>query len=152
MKARLRSVILLILAVPALMVLGTPRSAPAKSGCSNATLTGDYGIRATGMVMSGPSAGPIGIVGVITFDGDGQFTASLTQRVNGATGPTTLSKVPYAGTYTVSPDCTVEDVWHNLSNGTSSTHESAIVDHGRGFFTINTSAGPPIVTSEARKQ
>jgi len=51
--------ILLTLAVPMLMVLG----------CSNAVLKGDYGIHLTGMAMSGPFAGPIALVGVISFDG-----------------------------------------------------------------------------------
>jgi len=152
MRVKIISVTLLTVGVSTLMVLGSPRNVRAKSGCSNATLQGSYGIHATGTALSGPSAGPIGIVGVITYDGQGQLSATLTQRVNGAGGPTTLSNVPYIGNYSVNPDCTVEDIWHNLSNGTSSVHESAIVDHGRGYFIINTTAGPTVVTGEARKQ
>jgi hypothetical protein len=152
MRTKITFATLMTVCVSALMVLGTSRSVRAKNGCSNATLQGSYGIQATGTALSGPTAGPIGIVGVISYDGQGQLTATLTQRVNSAAGPTTLSKIPYVGNYSVNPDCTVDDVWHNLSNGTSSVHESAIVDHGMGFFIINTTAGPTVVTGQARKQ
>jgi hypothetical protein len=151
MKARIVPVTVLVLSVSLLIVLATPRNAPAKSGCTNASLQGSYGIRATGNALSGPTAGPIAIVGVITFDGMGQLMATLTQRVNSAGGPTT-STFPITGTYTVNADCTVEDIWHNLSTGGSSVHESAIVDHGRGFFIINTTMGPTVLSGEARKQ
>ena len=152
MKSRLIVPAISTIAVAALLVHGGAAKTRAKNGCSNATLEGTYGLRSTGTVASGPTAGPIGIVGIISYDGAGQLTATLTQRVSGASGPTTLEKVPYVGTYSVGPDCSVDDVWHNLSNGTSSAHESAIVDHGNGFFIIGTSAGPSIVTGEARKQ
>src|SRR5206468_4866292 len=105
---------------------GAAKSRP-KNDCSNATLQGTYGLHSTGTVASGPLAGPIAIVGIISYHGFGQLTATLTQRVSGASGPTTLEHVPYVGTYSVNPDCSVDDVWNNLSNGTSSIHESAIV-------------------------
>ena len=149
--------ILLALSIAGLLVLGNVATVRAKSGCSDATLQGSYGIRATGNILpipGGPPATPVAIVGVITFDGMGQLTAELTQRLipAGATTPTSLIKVPYIGNYSVNADCSVEDVWHNLSNGTSSIHESVIVDHGRGFFIINTTTGPSVVSGEARKQ
>src|SRR5262249_55228389 len=50
-------------------------------------------------------------------------------RLNTAAGPTTQVKVPYAGTYSVNPDCTVEDIWVNQLNGGFNTHESILVDH-----------------------
>jgi hypothetical protein len=153
MKKKIASTTTLALSIAVLIALGTARMAPAKSGCSNATLHGSYGIDATGTFTAGPNAGPAAFVGVLTFNGIGQLTLSLTQRLNSATGPITLSKVPYIGDYSVNPDCTVEDVWHNLSNGTSSTHESIIVDNGRGFFILNTTTGAPnVVSGVGRKQ
>ena len=141
-----------IVSTVVLVALGFPRSAPAKSGCSSATLRGRYGIEAAGTVASGPLAGPIAIVGVLTYDGIGAISGNLTQRVTTATGPITLSKVPYAGTYIVNADCTVEDSITNLSNGTSSTHETIIVDGGRGFVILNTTTGPTVVIGRGRKQ
>ena len=153
MKKKLASSVLLVLSLVVLMVLGAPSKIPAKSGCSNASLQGSYGIHATGMNTGGPLAGPLAIVGIITFDGNGLLTLSLTQRLNSASGPMTLFKVPFNGTYIVNPDCTVEDVWNNLSNGTSSTHESIIVDKGQGLFILNTTAGAlKVVSAVARKQ
>jgi hypothetical protein len=149
MNKRMVSMTLLTVATAGLINLGTARRAPATSGCSNATLHGSYGLRATGNVLSGPAAGPVANVGVVHYDGIGQLTASLTQRVNGAAGPTTVS-TQFIGTYSVNPDCTVEDVWQNVANGGTSTHLSAITDHGRGFFLIATS-GSGVVTAEARK-
>ena len=137
---------------PVLVLLGTTRSAPAKNGCSNATLRGSYGIEATGTVLSGPLAGPIAIAGVLTYDGIEQVSGNLTQRVTTSTGPTTLTKVPFAGTYLVNPDCTVDDTLMNLSNGTSSTHESVVDSNGNGFVILNTSAGPSVVIGRGRKQ
>jgi hypothetical protein len=153
MKAKLVSMTLIAIAIAVAIVLATPRRAPAKNGCANASLQGSYGIHATGASTGGPNVGPVAIVGVITFDGMGQLTLTLTQRVNTATGPITLANVPFVGTYMVKPDCTVEDVWHNLSNGTSSTHESIIVDNGRGLFILNTTmGGSSILSAVARKQ
>jgi len=147
------SMALLSLSTAFLIVLATPWKAPAKSGCSNASLQGSYGIHATGTLTGGPNAGPAAFVGVIAFDGMGQLTLSLTQRLNSVSGPITLAKVPLVGTYAVNADCTAEDVWHNLSNGTSSVHELIVVDNGRGFFILNTTVGGPnVVSGVGRKQ
>ena len=144
---------LLVFAFAVVIVLGTVQRAPAQNrhGCSDATLRGTFAIRATGDVLSGPSVGPIALVGEFTFDGRGQLHGILTQRINSDSGPMTLFKVPYTGNYTVNPDCTVEDTWFNLSNGTSSTHESTIFDNGNGFVIINTTVGPTVVSGEAHK-
>jgi hypothetical protein len=149
MTKRIVSTTLLALTTAGLVVVGTARRAPANSGCSNATLHGSYGIRATGTILSGPATGPTALVGIVDYDGDGQLVASLTQRVSGAAGPATVSN-QFTGTYSVNPDCSVDDVWQNVATGGTATHKSAITDHGRGFFLIATS-GTGIVTAEARK-
>jgi hypothetical protein len=154
MKRKTAAVVsLLTLLVAVLMILGTAKKAPAQKhhGCSDATLRGSYAIHATGNVLSGPSTGPIAIVGEFTYDGSGQLVGQLSQRVNSDSGPMTLFKVPYNGTYIVNSDCTVEDTWFNLSNGTSSIHESTIVDKGEGFVILNTTTGPTVVSGEGRK-
>jgi hypothetical protein len=153
MKKALGLSLSLVVVIAGVLVVGKVAPVRAKSGCTNASLQGSYGIHATGTFTAGPNAGPAAFVGVLTFDGLGQLTLSLTQRLSSATGPITLTKVPFVGTYSVSADCTVEDVWHNMLNGTSSTHESIIIDNGRGFFILNTSTGAPnVVSGVGRKQ
>jgi type IV secretory pathway VirB2 component (pilin) len=75
MKRKIASTTLLAASIAVLAILGTARTVPAKSGCSNATLKGSYGLHATGTFLSGPAAGPLAIVGILTFDGAGQLTS-----------------------------------------------------------------------------
>jgi hypothetical protein len=158
MNRRTVSMTLLVVSVAMLMVLVTFGHARATKGCSNASLQGSYGIHLTGGAGAGPIAvGPpwpsIAFVGVLTFDGEGQFVGNLTLRLNTPSGPITQSKVPYTGTYTVNPDCTAEDTLTNMLTGGSNTHELILVDNGRGFYILVTTAGaPPIVSGEGRKQ
>lgn len=134
------------------MVAGTPRSAPAVSGCSNASLRGSYAVHATGHLLSGPQTGPIAFIGAFTYDGFGQLRGTLTIRTNSASGATTASRVPYTGTYSVNADCSFEETWTNLLNGTSSIHDGEVFDHGRGFFFVNITPGQPTVVSGVGKK
>ena len=143
MKLRITFSILAILLLGLFISLGTIHKvrAGAKSGCTNASLQGSYGIHATGTTP----AGPLAIVGLISYDGAGDLTGTLFIR---RTGSTTTEVVPLAGgTYTVHSDCTVSDTFGN------GQHTSVLVDHGRGYVILNTTEGAPVVISgEARKQ
>jgi len=141
MKLRITLSILAMLLIGISISLGTVRKVPAKSGCTNASLRGSYGIHATGTTPGGPLA----IVGVISYDGAGGLTGTLFVR---RTGSTTTEVVPLAGgTYTIHPDCTVSDTFGNAQ------HTSVIVDNGRGYVILNTTEGAPVVISgDARKQ
>ena len=71
-----------------------------------------------------------------------------------ATGTgTNIGPVEFPGTYSVSPDCTVTDTWGPPIN---STHVSAIVDQGKGYFIMNVSPSTPAADTlnngEARRQ
>jgi hypothetical protein len=152
MSRKIASMGLLTLVITMLMVLGGARRVPADNGCSNATLQGSYGVSATGTITAGPSAGPIAVVAVITYDGHGEFTLNQTQRLLVAGVATTL-KVPFTGTYSVNADCTFSAVMTNALNGTISTSDGVIVDHGHGFFAVNTTAGAPnVISAMGRKQ
>jgi hypothetical protein len=138
------SILVVFLIGLTIIMVGSVRKVPAKpakSGCSNASLRGSYGLHATGTTPGGPLA----IVGVISYDGTGGLTGTLFVR---RTGSTSTEVVPLAGgTYTVNPDCTVSDTFGN------SQHESVIVDGGRGYVILNTTEGAPVVISgDARKQ
>jgi hypothetical protein len=130
----------------ALVALAVPMGVKAADDgkCSNASLHGSYGLRATGTLSGGL---PFAAVGRFTFDGKGNLAASLFVRVNGNNVPLTIK-----GTYSVSPDCTVSDVW-NASNGGVSTHESVIVDEGKGYVILNTTLGDgSTISGDAKKQ
>jgi len=101
----------------AVVVLGALASLPVKdtvwkhavhasSGCSLATLTGNYGFTQTGFFNfpegGGGGYAPSADVGVATFDGAGSFVAKFSDSTNGKI--TTGLSAP--GTYTVNPDCT----------------------------------------------
>jgi len=135
-----------------LVVLASTRRAPADDGCTNAALRGPYAIEASGTLASGPLAGPTALVGVFSYDGFGQVSGRITQRVTTATGPTTLTNVPIAGTYTVNADCSAQDSLTNLSNGSISVHEYSIADNGRRFNILNTTAGPTVVLGTGIRQ
>lgn len=109
MKRTLR--LLLPLAVFAsLLVLGPMSkhnqfSVHAQSGCSNATLSGNYAFLAPGFIIPRGKANevPFAAEGVVAFDGDGNVSSSGFTAVSGGVIFTPQSGT---GTYTVNPDCT----------------------------------------------
>jgi len=134
----------LISTAVALLVLVLPTGAKAEDGnCSNATLHGSYGLHATGKVMGG---GDFAAVGRFTFDGKGGLAGKLFVRVGGNNVSVTIT-----GTYSVSSDCTVSDVWN--ASGSISTHESVIVDEGKEYFIVNNTSGDgSVISGEAKRQ
>ncbi len=137
MKNKISFTILLVLLVSLFIVLVTVRNVPAKSGCSNASLKGSYGLHATG--IDEPGDVPFAAVGIFTFDGAWNLTGNVFFRTPGST----IHAFP-VGTYTVHSDCTVSDTFGG------NTHESVIVDGGRGYLIVNTQEG--VISGEAHKQ
>jgi hypothetical protein len=120
--------------------LSTTMRAEDKANCSNATLHGSYGLHATGTVIG---VGDFAAVGRFTFDGKGNLSAKLFVRVNG----NNIEPPPIIGTYSVGPDCVVNDSWGG------STHVSVIVDNGKGYFILNNTSGEgDTISGEARRQ
>jgi len=70
--------------------------------CSHEDLDGTFGLESSGVIVSGPFAGPHTRVGIVE-NSKGQFSASTTATYNGAPAPEN-----YSGTYVVNSDCTVE--------------------------------------------
>ena len=132
----------------AMLFVGSVLMMPAKADdgetCSNATLHGSYGLHATGTMIN---VGNFAAVGRFTFDGKGGLTGKLFVRINSNNAVLTIT-----GMYSVAPDCTVSDTW-NASNGSVTTHESVIVNQGKGYFILNNTTGDPsVISGEARKQ
>jgi hypothetical protein len=121
----------------------------AQSGCSLATLSGNYAFVYTGDGAPGHSVRaqniiPGAAVGVFTFDGTGDATASYTVVFNGQTSGTS---VPDSGTYTLNSDCT-----GTLTDTTIGIHFNiATASGGAEIFGIQTDPGNTD-TFDAKKQ
>src|SRR5207244_13411123 len=65
----------------ALVVLAISVSSSAtETNCSNASLNGSYSLHATGEIKN---VGPFAAVGRLVFDGNGSYSGTLWQRING---------------------------------------------------------------------
>jgi hypothetical protein len=118
----------------------------AQSGCTDASLGGNYGFTLTGFISFGkntsPTLMPAASVGLITFHGDGTFIATYVNTRSGAALGETDT-----GAYDVKPDCTV-----SVSDQTVGTHYSGvIVGGGNELLAIQTDPGDT-QTIDAKKQ
>jgi len=104
-------------------------TSPVYAQCSNATLTGSYGFKQQGFGLRNSKPAKLGnmipfaTVGVVTFDGAGNASFTLTQVFN-SEGGAFFEAIP--GTYTVNSDCT----------GTI-----AIEDFGLHFYMVTVGGG-----------
>lgn len=146
MRKRLSIVVIsLVLALATAMA-----AAQDDKSCTNATLHGSFGLRATGNnTASGANVagGAVIVLGRFTFDGQGNLTAKLwTRAPSGA-----LTMDTYTGQYSVDEDCIVTDNWIS-SSGVTTTHVSVIVNNGKGYLVLNTTNGAPVISGEATRQ
>jgi hypothetical protein len=88
------SITLLVLAA----LVPAANAAPA---CTAATIAGDYGFTASGFFQNKEKNAPIAAIGLVTFDGESNASATVTASFNGS-----ISTFPWIGTYTVNTDCT----------------------------------------------
>lgn len=110
------------------------------SGCSDATLTGNYAIVWSGFATpSNSTTGnevPWAGAGVVQYDGAGNFSASWTNALNGRI----LPGLAAAGTYTVNSNCT-GSLSFTTGDVTDVTANIVIVGGGVEVFAIDTTAG-----------
>ena len=109
-------------------------------GCSAATLHGRYGLTFSGYGTNSAVPAPITAfipvagVGLVTFDGNGNLSASETVSNGGNVFPVNLP-----GNYTVNSDCTG-------SLTTANAHLNlVIVRNGREILSVNTQQGRVVV-------
>ena len=128
-------------AVLAALVLLTT-TAYAKTGCSVATLKGDYAVTFSGfMVLDTPQ--PFYGEGLLTFDGAGNLSGPLNFSLNGIPA---LNQ-PYTATYAVNPDCT------GVANGTNGSGSLAFVILDDGLEILGTDiSAPDTINSVFKKQ
>ena len=108
----------------------------ARKVCGVDTLEGTYGLTFSGLFTRGAvpapinAFGPVAGNGLVTFDGDGNLSASETVSVGGLVNP-----VNTTGTYTVNSDCT----------GTFTTPHAhlnlVLLRKGREIQAVNTDPG-----------
>jgi hypothetical protein len=143
-RLRTTRIALVAVAVPGLLMAGTPfRHKPtggivpvvhASGGCSNNSLRGNFGFQFTGNIIG---LGPIGGVGIATYDGAGNFTQTDNVSINGF--PAIVNR-PGSGTYSVNTDCT----------GTSTLNTGGLVLHntfvvvGKLSYSVQTDPGAVI--------
>ena len=99
-----------------------------EKACSNQTLRGAYGLQRTGTTATGPVAA----VGIISFDGDGNWMVTQSRSLNGIFNFDTTR----SGTYEVADDCTVKE----FIDGQESAR-FVIVEGGLGFYSLAVTPG-----------
>ena len=124
-------------------------TSPVYAQCSNATLTGSYGFKQQGFGLRNSKPAKLGnmipfaTVGVVTFDGAGNASFTLTQVFS--SGGDFFEAIP--GTYTVNSDCTgtiaIEDFGLHFYMVT--------VGGGAELFAIQTETGTTNIV-DAKKQ
>lgn len=95
-----------------------------------ATFNGTYVVRSSGSVMGNP----IALVGLATFDGQGNFQVKATGSFNG-----NITQVSADGTYTVNRDCTGSLVF---GTGPGTSHYNLVISpNGKQGTSIQTDNG-----------
>ena len=120
-------------------------------GCSLATLKGTYAQFSEGTITV-PIPGlpappfPAAFAGILTFDGEGNFSGQSTGSLGGVTVSNTIT-----GTYDVNPDCSLSLV---ATTPQAVTHEAGtVVGEGRFQEVLNITTDAGVVLSDtARKQ
>jgi hypothetical protein len=102
-------------------------------GCSVASLKGAYGFFRTGTT----AVGPLGAVGIATFDGAGTSAAIQTIRKNGVTTSDLFTDPPSVGPYEVDANCAGRAL---TPDGSVFAH-LVVVDGGKELFIISLSTG-----------
>jgi hypothetical protein len=130
------------------IVLGiAPAARAADKGCSHATLKGTFADKDIGF-FTAPNAAPtpFAAVNLITFDGNGNMTASGIGSVNGSAGAQTET-----GTYTVKPDCT-GTYTVQISPGGFAAHAFFVIDDSGNELQIIVTDPGGVITCVARRQ
>ena len=123
----------------------------AAQGCSDATLTGTYGVQMQGTNPVPPAlgGGTQSVIGVVirTYDGMGTFTQI--DNIKGSVTGITPDR-PGSGTYQVNADCS-GSAQFEPAPGTTLTEKFVVVEGGAQIWSIVTSPAAVMVTSVQKK-
>ena len=130
-----------LLALVAFTAAVTPQALRADNalGCAgNSVMNGTYVMSATGTIVG---VGPVAVVGMVTYDGLGNGSATSTQSVNG----TIYKGVMATATFTVNRDCTGSKTFSDGSH-----YDFAITLDGSTITWIETDPGVVISGTAVR--
>jgi hypothetical protein len=129
---KVRTTLVAVVGVVSVLLLGKVLIAhaddPHEIACSNKTLKGAYGLQRTGTTATGPVAA----VGIISFDGEGNWTVTQSRSLNGIFNFDTTR----SGTYEVAEDCSVKE----FIDGQESAR-FVIIEGGLGFYSLVVTPG-----------
>ena len=141
MKKTLKRTSISLIAFASVSLVGAIPSAQARD-CSNASLQGGYGFSVGAIVAPGT---PRGVLGRFSFDGNGNWSATITINDNG-----TVRHILDHGTYTVAADCSGKIF---PQTGAMGTVEIVLVDGGREFYQLRTDPSTIVfLFNSAKKQ
>jgi len=111
---RIFCVVLTLLVSAAMLVVvpthtRNPFTVHAASGCTNASLSGNYGFTFSGFQLQNGQSVPFYGAGLAIADGEGNFVSTFAFSQNGAMPGhryVVSTDSPYTATYTVNSDCT----------------------------------------------
>lgn len=108
-------------------------AAQAATTCTNASVSGVYGISTVGTGLNGSSQ-PASSIYQITADGNGNVTGTATKSIDGM-----IVTFTFAGTYSVASNCTGTAIFTNQNGDIE--HDNFVLDNAnRGAFLIQTDA------------
>ncbi len=145
---------LVVLASLAFVTITSRHTVPvvhASTGCTDATLTGNYGFMWQGFDVLRHGTGaqlPWASAGVINSDGEGDVSVITVGSSIG--GKISLDQTPSLGTYTVASDCTGSASFTS-GPGAGETLNFVIVGGGAEAFLISTTPTQTFV-ADAKKQ
>jgi len=132
-----------LLATLAMLLVASPGL---HAACTNATLAGTFGFTTTGVLILPTGPVPVGAVGLITFDLNGNASGSQDRSVGGAFAHETLK-----GSFTINSNCTVSVITNVYdTNGNlvrTSTLDGVLDDNGKHVRAIFKSVTLPNGTS-----
>ncbi len=132
--------------------------APAATSCSNATLTGAYGVQISGtrpaptvlpnsIYLPGAIEQAIGVVMQI-FDGNGNFTQ--TDNTHGSISGVIPNR-PGSGTYSVNSGCTGSYTLNNTGVPFPIVTQMVVVNSGAEFLAVVVSPQTVLISANGRK-
>ena len=121
-------------------LLGVSLRTHAGEGCSVGILQGSYGAYGVGTVV--PAGTPFRSLVRFTFDGQGNWSNSVTQNDN-----STIIRGTNSGTYTVNGDCT-----GTFTREDGQSFDVVVVHGGKEFYALRTNPATRVLTLIGKKQ
>ena len=133
-----------VLAVAILCTMSSVGFSQTAKVCSNSDLQGDYGFSFHGTNLEAKVS--FVILGRFEADGKGGFKGTESDSVNGK-----VARGPFAGTYTVNPDCTGSGTLTFEKTNVTAKLDFVIVSCGNEVLLLDVGGGN-VESGEARRQ